>query len=562
MEDIYSQGELERNSIVAVPEGYARDAGNTLYSWLGSIWRDLNRGDDMVRGLQSARGIRLAQLYVDAMEAAMLKDRFGAPVFHRELWHPIVIRYSERDKAQENLLKIGIDGEIGPQPAGSRYGEGTVFAMGRMANFEDFVTYPIDSSIVGGARQIVDNIINPAAALESGSDFEIHGSTIVFPKDMDPLADGSPFEKYDVPLNDPEDPDAHDIEAVIWASNVLFDWNYISDHLSYALGADAPSSDVVKRVLNAIWSSFASGLTPELVKTAMAAMLNIPVVQGESETIVDITRDRSRGGELVVRTDKGTYRMSPKARLRKGVRSGATLKRGDLFDESLRIYPFLNAYGKADGTDFGFSVPLEQDVPSVVISPAMLRVKTEFGVYTTWPESVVKRYDSPEHLYFDVGGTESDVMAFWNDIWNHARESGVKMSDLIGPEGSTVSPAEFMIRNLVGANTMFVVVDRSQLDDTALMREPMFFDMLTKVVPSAIRLFLVEHVPVGDEDIKDMGDSREGEFLAAALPKKVDCVCEGGMPGLSGRGPAFGESVRFRFVRPMPVKVRARREQK
>ena len=71
MEDIYSQGELERNSIVAVPEGYARDAGNTLYSWLGSIWRDLNRGDDMVRGLQSARGIRLAQLYVDAMEAAM-----------------------------------------------------------------------------------------------------------------------------------------------------------------------------------------------------------------------------------------------------------------------------------------------------------------------------------------------------------------------------------------------------------------------------------------------------------------------------------------------------------
>lgn len=561
MEDIYSQGELERNSIVAVPDGYAKDAGNTLYSWLGSIWRDLNRGDDMVRGLQSARGIRIAQLYVDAMEAAMLKDRFGAPVFHRELWHPIVIRASERDKAQENLLKIGIDGEIGPQPAGSRYGEGTVFSMGRMANFEDFVTYPIDSSIAGGAKQIVDNIINPAATLESGSGFEIHGSTIVFPKDMDPLAADSPFEKYDVPLNDPEDPDTHDIEAVIWASDVLFDWNYISDHLSYALGADAPSSDVVKRVLNAIWSSFASGLTPELVKTAMAAMLNIPVVQGEAETIVDITRDRSRGGELVVRTDRGTYRMSPKARLRKGVRSGATLKRGDLFDESLRIYPFLNAYGKADGTDFGFSVPLEQDVPSVVISPAMLRVKTEFGVYTTWPESVVKRYDSPEHLYFDVGGTESDVMAFWEDIWDHARESGVKMSDLIGPEGSTVSPAEFMIRNLVGANTMFVVVDRSQLDDTALMREPMFFDMLTKVVPSAIRLFLVEHVPVGDDDIKDMGDSREGEFLAAALPKKVDCVCEGGMPGLAGRGPAFGESVRFRFVRPAPVKVRARREQ-
>ena len=104
MDNIYSQDELSRNSIVELPEGFAEKSGDTLYSWLGSLWRSVHMGDGMVRGLQKARGIRLAQLYLDILEAAKLQDRNGMPVFHRELWHPIVLRSSERDTAQENML--------------------------------------------------------------------------------------------------------------------------------------------------------------------------------------------------------------------------------------------------------------------------------------------------------------------------------------------------------------------------------------------------------------------------------------------------------------------------
>ena len=168
MENIYGQTENERNSIVELPDGYAEKSGNTLYSWLGSLWRGLHKGDWMIRGLQESRGIRIAQLYLDVLEAAKLQDRYGAPVFHRELWHPIVVRLSKRDTSRENMLKIGIDGVLGEQGEGSVYGEGTELFLGRPANFENYVTYPIDEDIAGGAVTIVDNIVNPSVFMERG----------------------------------------------------------------------------------------------------------------------------------------------------------------------------------------------------------------------------------------------------------------------------------------------------------------------------------------------------------------------------------------------------------
>ena len=566
MENVYGQTEKERNSIVELPEGFAEKSGNTLYMWLGSLWRSIHKGDKMIRGLQSARGIRLAQLYLDILEAAKLQDRNGAPVFHRELWHPIVVRLSKRDTAQENMLEVGIDGEVGEQPAGSKYGEGTVFRLGQLANLEDYATYPIDVDIAGGAVSIVDNIVNPTVMMERGVDFEIRNRSIIFHRDNDPLGEGSRFDRYDVPGTvDDNGNEISDMEAVLWASDVLIDKNYVADHISYALGANAPSSDVVKRIVNAAWSSVASGLTPELIKTLMAALLNIPVIQHEKETVIDIYVEKDDEGNdvsRIVATDLGTYRISLKARLRRGVIPGATLFRGDLLDESVRIYPFLNrisvempedsSSSEEDGVfviqGSPFEVPLLEDIPSVTIPPSMIRARTEYGVYAMWDMVEVKK-DPQGRLYFDIGGQDSDVRAFWEDVWKNASESGVSMESVLGPEGTKVSPAAFFLQNLVGANTLFVVVDREQIDDTSMMRNPMFFDMLSAVVPSAIRLFLVEHRSVGDGDIAEMEAASETSSVAAALPMAKD-VAE-----------PSGELVSMRFFRPPPAHVRGKREE-
>lgn len=553
MENIYGQTEQEMNSSATLPEGFAEASGNTLYSWLGSLWRGLHEGDGMVRGLQAARGIRLAQLYLNILEAAKLQDRKGAPVFHRELWYPIVVRCSTRNKSQENLLVLGGDGTIGPQTSEEPYGIGTVLEMGRMGAYKNYVTYPIGSEIAGGAMTIVDNIVNPTVFMKRDVDFVIRNSSIIFHGTNDPLGDGSAFERYDLPeMIDEDGGQVADMEAVLWASDVLIDKNYVADHISYALGANAPSTAAVKRILNAAWDSVTCGLTPELTRTLIAAMLNVPVIQSERETVVDIV---ANDGLTTVFTDKGEYRISPKAKLLGGIHIGSVLKRGDFLDESVRIYQNLNIPQESR-----FSVPLEQDIPSIVLSPSMLRAKTEYGVYAMWGDSIVRRKDSPDHLYFDMGGTESDVDAFWKDIWKSVEEKGEKMESLIGSEGSVVSPAWFILRHLVGANTLFVVVDKSQIDDASMMRNPMFFDMLSDVVPSAMRLFLVEHSAV-EGDRMDMGEAEEQSYVAAALPRAVECVTEGLVPGLSGRAASFGERVSVRFVRPSPIKTRGHKEE-
>ena len=551
MDNIYGQTELERNSIVSIPDKFAEDAGNTLYSWLGSIWRSIHSGDDMVRGLQGARGIRLAQLYVDILEAAKLQDRNGAPVFHRELWHPIVVRMSQRNKSQENMLEIGGDVEkvIGKQGAGSEYGTGTVFEIGRLANYENYVTYPIGSGISGGALSIVDNIISPTVSLKGDLDYFIRNDSIIFHKGNDPLADGSPFEKIDLP-NIVENGDGSlgaDVEAVLWASDVLIDRDYLADHLSYALGAAYPSSDVAKRILNAAWSATNDGLTEELVKTLLAAMLNVPVIQNDEETVVEIygEYDDDTLVSQVVRTDKGAYRVSPKATLCKTTRSGAVLRRGTLLDETLRVYPRLNVDSSLDDL---FSKPVKQDVPSVVIPSSLLRAKTERGVYAMWGETVVKQYDDDgNHLYFEVGGDSGDVLEFWKDIWANSDESGTSMEAILGKKGSKISPAAFFLKHLVGANTMFVVIDRSMADDMSMVRNPMFFDMLSDVVPSAMRLVLVEHDAVRDDT--DLGETTEKPRLKAALPKAVDDADD------------MAELVAFRFVRAKPTRTRGKKEE-
>lgn len=555
MDNIYGQTENERNSIAEIPSGYAEKAGNTLHSWLGSIWKDLHKGDRMIRGLQSARGVRLAQMYLDILEVAMLQDRANAPVFHRELWHPIVVRLSKRDTSQENMLKVGSDGVVGPQPAGSIYGEGTELFVGKLANFEDYVTYPIGTDIAGGAVSIVDNIVNPTVVMErgAGKDYEIVNGSIIFHRENDPLGEGSKFDRYDVPgVIDENGDEVSDMEAVLWASDVLIDKNYVSDHISYVLGANAPSSDVVKRILNAAWSSVASGLTPELTRTLLAALLNVPVIQHDRETVKDIFIEEDDDGNpvsRVVMTDLESYRVSLKAKLRGCVVPGAVLSRGDFIDESVRIYPYLNA----EMSRVGVSDEIMRDIPSIVVPSGMIRAKTEHGLYAMWGEVDVKqdagrpldRNGNPR-LYFDIGGSKEDVESFWEDVWNHAEESGTNMGDILG---QSVSPAEFFVKNLVGANTLFVVVDRSQIDDASMMRDPMFFGMLTDVVPSGVRLFLVEHRAVGGGDFADLGGSGESANASAAVPGAVD-VAE-----------RRHELVHMSFFRPPPARVRGKKEE-
>ena len=562
MKDIYGQDEIERNSAVELPAGAPQDLGNTLMSWLGSFWREIHKDDRMIRGIQGMRGFVLAQMYLDLIEMFRLQDRQSAPVLHHELWYPFVIRMSQRDTSQENLLAMGAnDMVIGAQGPGSIYGEGTVLHVGKLGGFEKYVTYPIlgGDDIRHMAATISDNPLNPSLTLVSGEGFEFRNGSIIFPKELDPFGEDSPFYAYDIPGEDPEHPEEGDRETVLWASDVLLDRNFVADYLSYPIGAAAPSLAEVKRIVNAAWDAICDGLTPDACSRLIAAMLNVPAIQDKEETVLNIAIDGSTGDKLVT-TDKRTYRVVARATLRKYVKSGAKLHKGQLLDESARIYPMLtNPDPEHVAGITGFSVPVDQDVPSITMPPQLLKVGTQYGIYATWGAVKVEQdalrpldaHGNPR-LYFDIGGQPGDVRAFWEGVWAESEAKAVNLEGIMGEKGSDISPAQFFLRNLVGANTLVVTIDRSQVEDISMMRNPMFFGMLSRVVPSATRLFFIEHRSVSGEDEADMGDAGEDTFLAASMrpdPDMVEC-------SLDGAGPSYGDTVLARLIRPAPRRTR------
>lgn len=584
MTDVYNKTVFERNSVQDVPQGFIDAASENLIRFLGSFWRNIHEGREFVRGLQRVRGIKAAQFYLDLLESLKLQDRRGLPVFHRELWKPLVIRYSGRNHAQENILRLGGGATLGPQEEGSKYGEGAELHVGSLAGLAGYVTYPVEGDITAIVSGISNNVLRPTVTYKVSQDFPGDGEsvvymngTLIFPEDKDPFAKGSGFEVYDV-VDDVRDSDKADRETVLWASDALVDRSYVADHMSYALGITCQSTDVAKRILNAGWDSMNCGLTPELLRTLLAAILNVPVIQEAEETVRTVTTEAD--GTKRVATDKNTYTVYKGAKLRDCVVQGAVLHRGDLLDQALKIYPLLTDLSEeklANTTEYADI--LRTDVPVLTVPRTLLRMRTANGLAVDWTPADVLWHDGDldanghRKLYFRVTGPEDDVSAFWEDVWAQAERDGVDLDEVFSecePEGSSsdepwqIVPAEFFLRNMLGGNTLIVTMDRSQVEDSSLIRDQMFFNIVNSVVPSGMRLFFVEHVSMGDgHDVYSMDavDEDGGEYAMGAEDEaeifaqddaedEYDEFAYGSLPGMKGkRVPTYEDQIELKFFR-------------
>lgn len=590
MMDVYNRSVAERNSIQEIPEGYISDASNSMLRFMGSFWRNIHEGRGMVNGLQEVRGVKVAQLYLDLLESLKLHDRNGLPVFHRELWKPLVIRLSQRNRAQENILKVGDGISLGEQPEGSKYGDGTELNIGSLASLEGYVTYPVDGGIQDIVSGITNNVIRPTVAYEVSGEFPSDGvsyvnGTLIFPKDKDPFLPDSGFETYDV-VDDVRDSASHDVETVLWASDVLIDKDYLSDHMAYALGVTCKSDYVAKRILNARWDALNCSLTPELFRELLAAILNVPVIQSETETVTGIATGED--GRTRVATDKGLYTINKGARLRDCVEIGAVLHRGDLLDQGIKIYPLITdpSEEKLENTTEYFDI-LKSDVPVISVPRTILRTKTSNGLAVDWlPTDVMWKngdYDKNGHrkLFFSINGPEADVARFWEDVWSRAEEENVDLDEIFqeceyyededestessgsSPSGSwQVVPAAFFLKHMIGGNTIIVTVDRSQIEDMSKIHDKMYFDMVNESIPSGMRLFMIEHVDVGDGHDEFTMEPPEGgeyamgaddeveKFVAVEPEDEFDEYSYNSLPGIKGKKmPTYEDEVELKFFR-------------
>lgn len=531
---------------------------DTLFSWLGSFWAKVYQDPQFIRYMQGARALRIAQLYLDLLEALKLKDRENAPVFHRERWHPVVIRRSMRNKGNVNLLKLGKESEatLGAQTSESVYPEGTVFQLGsKDVSFKGMSVYPLDAGsaeIVGVGMCATNNISDATVVLSHSSDFELLDGAIAFAEHADPFTgdNADRFAKFEILAENPED---NDEETVVWVSDAMFDRDFIYRNLGYVMRIPGASSELYKSVVNAAWNTVADGGTPLLLKSLVATLCGIPVVKEEGEVVEKVMGpDYSDNGGWQVVTDRNVYSFSEYAKLKPSVVSGAALHRFDTLDTAIRVYPCISDTDKESNYD-EFVESYEdfvKDVPAIDLPPAMFRASVDDGFSVDWAEKdvVCEGFDKNGNprLRFDIGGSEEDNDVFWADTWQNYEEAGVSMETClegtdydrifeVGKVAGKLSPMKFFMRNLIGPNTLIITVRTDTLADDAPLYDPRFFNVVRECIPAYLRLYVIEHETIqGDDDYNEDGSDVSDEADAYAYEEYEDDVRFGGRSGPRG----------------------------
>lgn len=519
-------GKTEGLSLVKLDNDKIQLTAKQLFSWLRTFWTQLYKDKKFVKSLQGYRALRMAQLYLDLLENVQLLDHTNSPVFHRERWYPIVVRKSRRNTGNVTTLKLGnasgavlASPEKG-QPAGV-YKEGQKLYIGSKNEYEGLVTYGLDDEIVSVVSCIVDSVAEPTITLVNGVDFKIVDRSIVIRKDRDPFTDGSGFATFTIP----ESPDAaEDEEAVLWACDTLIDKDFVFKYSGYAIGLKTPSNEICKRIVKEVWDATTDGLSMRHLKDVLAALCCVPQILEDKERVEYVYE---ADGRTKVITDKNVYMLGPNVgedELRAAVKAGNTLYRGDLLDKSIRIYPFVRRLSDVNRfTEFD-EEQFKKDLTSLEIPAALVRSDFCNGFYVGWDEVDVlcngfDKNGNPK-LSFDIGLDDYDDVKYWSSVWAEFEKAGKSMEGCFKGlnsanivEGSTcgkVSPLEFFLEYLVGANTLIVVVDTDKIAEDAPLYDPNFFNAFRKLIPEHIRLYFVEHgTAINDDYFGDIDSAAE-----------------------------------------------------
>ena len=270
----------------SIPAELHDGARESVKDALGAFWSSVFRDQELVDAELTARTLSACQAYIDAMEALSLRDHSGMPVFHREHWHPALVRLSRRNTGCGLVLGMEGDPKLGPQPADSVFMDGEVFVLGGNAERSKVVTYPLElpegCRLVSVRTCICSSISSPAHVLSPGRDFMLRDGILVLRREHDPFEAGG----YRI------EEDESDRMAVLWLCDAEFDREHVGDFLAYPLGFEVASTPAAARILSALWDVVIYGLTPKHLNLLLGALFEVPTVP--EDTVVEST-----GRELI-----------------------------------------------------------------------------------------------------------------------------------------------------------------------------------------------------------------------------------------------------------------------
>ena len=468
--------------------------GYTLYGWLGTFWTQMCSDHELARAYSNGQGLLSLQMYIDFLETIGMLTYDKCPVFHRSRWMPLMVRKSERGTGKAVSFKVGMEPPVyvGSQPENSGYQYGAVYKVGGYAQPRSFVSYPIHASVSSVASCICDTIVNPSVILVNGKDFYVESDTLLIKGSSD-IFDDPRFARRIVTNSD----GTTDEEIVLWAVDAMVDKDLLYTHFGYAVGVNLPSSEFYQKVLTSLWRLYVSGGPEAFLKACIASMVGIPAIVSD-ETVDEVITDFITNDMLVV-TNKMTYRYPAGSIMSLGVEKGAILTAGAIPVETIKVFSKLtSSYIGGSRKD------LEESVPIVHIPPSMLSVKVKFGIGAVWTSSPVTfnglDANGNPKLSMPLAGDPGDIELFWEAIFSTFEKKGERMADLVSGVGAIdwtavalgqvigfSSPAMFIVDNFIGPNSVFVVID---IDHVASREAFASLSKIRNAIPIGTSIFM------------------------------------------------------------------------
>jgi hypothetical protein len=362
--------------------------------------------------------------------------------------------------------------------------------------------------VKAGIQTISDTIIRPTTTLATGVHFSLDNTFIIFREDSDP------FDLGTFPTRLVDNNGTTDQEILLWATDVLFDYEFLYDNYGYAIRLQDESSEYYKDVINALWNIRFSTANLASLRASIGDMLGNPAVKSDGETIEVIHPESDESISVV--TDSNVYSYPPNTVLLPTTVVGAVVNQGDFLTETVRLYTKLDPdkfYG-ANG------IPLSDfvlHVPSLYIPKGIIgSYGGESGLVADWKTTDITfegndANGNPKYQ-FDLGGAPTDVQAYWENLWGNAETQGVDLyTDVFEPyiyspppyialgiPVGTINPLDFFMRTFLKPNVGIIVVDFSALPSN--INSLAILSRLNNLIAAHALLIIIGKQSVSDQD--------------------------------------------------------------
>lgn len=451
------------------------DEPEKLLSLVGSFWSSTYSDSATVAQFLASRARLEKQTEQNLLEAEATVGRETVPVYHRELWKPLVFRESEL--ANEAMLP--------------KYGEG--FFYGEGAESPIFYGKPVPRAFT--AIRVPDHLRKVAAVFNRTDQ-----PTLSWFTDLDyVLRDGfllvreNPFTRADVATRPIYAGDQIvDREAVLWLFAADLDEEFLWKHFGHIWNSRLESSENYKQLINAVWDAAVTGSTDLAVRNFLAAVADAPVVRHEQEIVDRVVKDYR---SLLVITNREVYRYSREAEAI--VSPGQCVWKGDLLANPFSLIDLRKAH--------------QLDLPALTLDKNLTDHAPLLFANAPLPVSVELDGGQPR-VEFPLAGARSVVEKFWQTVHdrglaaNHTLHQNLVQA--VGGTPSEINPLEFLVQNLLRGNTTVVTL-RPQLFGPGRLPLAVLREIRRILPPWMMLLFLLnmtsEEDPVimdgpGDED--------------------------------------------------------------